>query len=111
MTFVRFAIMLCVALAASTGGLGQAGPAAAPDAIVGPKISLENVDLSGTPFSSVQVGPCTLHSCLSMLKGSAMSDLTFRVYARAWDLKGGRIAEVTVPVQRECLTCDLFCKE
>ena len=74
-------------------------------------MSLQNVDLSGTPFSSVQVGPCTLYSCLSMLKGSAMSDVTFTVYARAWNLKAGRVAEVIVPIQGECLTCRLCYKE
>ena len=59
MTCIRFAILLCIALAASTGAAGQAGPAAAPSSsdasVAGPDVTLVNVDLSDTPFNSVQV--------------------------------------------------------
>ena len=63
-TFVRFGILLCAALAASTGAHGQPESAAAPAASFGPNITLKNVDLSGTPFNSVQVEPCQ-SSCMA----------------------------------------------
>lgn len=54
--YKRSLLVLCVALAAGKGAAGQAAPAAGPAAnIVGPDIKLVNVDLSGTPFTSVQV--------------------------------------------------------
>ena len=51
------AVALCVTLAVATGAAAQAGPAAAPSVSVAPSdIQLVNIDLSGTPFNSVQVG-------------------------------------------------------
>lgn len=54
--YIRCLLVLCVALAAGKGATGQTAPASGPAAnIVGPDINLVNVDLSGTPFTSVQV--------------------------------------------------------